>query len=80
VYILYRGDFTRSTLVQWVLEEGKIEYEFRRIDIVKSEHRSAEFLAINPAGLVPALRGREARGAARGVRAAGGGESGECKG
>jgi glutathione S-transferase len=55
VYILYGGDFTRSTLVQWVLEEGKIEYEFRRIDIVKGEHRSAEFLAINPAGLVPVL-------------------------
>jgi glutathione S-transferase len=55
VYILYGGDFTRATLVQWVLEEGKIEYEFRKIDIVKGEHRSAGFLAINPAGLVPVL-------------------------
>lgn len=55
MYILYGGDFTRATLVQWVLEEGKIEYEFRKIDIVKGEHRSAEFLAINPAGLVPVL-------------------------
>lgn len=55
MYILYGGDFTRSTLVQWVLEEGRIEYEFRKIDIVKGEHRSAEFLAINPAGLVPVL-------------------------
>lgn len=55
MYILYGGDFTRSTLVQWVLEEGKIEYELRKIDIQKGEHRSAEFLAINPAGLVPVL-------------------------
>jgi glutathione S-transferase len=55
VYILYGGDFTRATLVQWVLEEGRIEYEFKKIDIVKGEHRSAEFLAINPAGLVPVL-------------------------
>jgi glutathione S-transferase len=55
VYILYGGDFTRSTLVQWVLEEGMIEYELRKIDILKGEHRSAEFLAINPAGLVPVL-------------------------
>lgn len=55
MYILYGGDFTRSTLVQWLLEEGRIEYEFRRIDIVKGEHRAAEFLAINPAGLVPVL-------------------------
>lgn len=55
MYILYGGNFTRATLVQWVLEEGKIEYELRKIDIVKGEHRSAEFLAINPAGLVPVL-------------------------
>ena len=27
----------------------------RKIDIVKGEHRSPEFLAINPAGLVPIL-------------------------
>lgn len=55
MYILYGGDFTRATLVQWVLEEGRIAYEFRKIDILKGEHRSAEFLAINPAGLVPVL-------------------------
>ena len=55
MYILYGGDFTRAMLVQWVLDEGKIEYEFRNVDILKDEHRSAEFLAINPAGLVPVL-------------------------
>ena len=55
MYILYGGDFTRATFVQWVLEEGKIEYELRKIDILQGEHRSAEFLAINPAGLVPVL-------------------------
>jgi glutathione S-transferase len=55
MYILFGGDFTRATLVQWVLEEGKIEYEFRKINILHGEHRSAEFLAINPAGLVPVL-------------------------
>lgn len=55
MYILYGGDFTRAALVQWVLEEGKIEYELRKIDVLKNEHRSAEFLAINPAGLVPVL-------------------------
>jgi glutathione S-transferase len=38
-----------------VLEEGRIEYELRKVDIQKGEHRSAEFLAINPAGLVPVL-------------------------
>jgi glutathione S-transferase len=55
MYILYGGDFTRATLVQWVLEEGRLDYEFRKIDILKGEHRTAEFLTINPAGLVPVL-------------------------
>ena len=55
MYILYGGDFTRSVLVQWVLEEGGLEYEFRSIDILKAEHRTTDFLAINPAGLVPVL-------------------------
>ena len=55
MYILYGGDFTRAPLVQWVLEEGGIEYELRKIDIIKGEHRTAEFLAINPAGLIPVL-------------------------
>src|SRR6516165_5216965 len=55
MYVLYGGEFTRATLVQWVLEEGKIEYELRKIDVLKGEHRSAEFLAINPAAFVPVL-------------------------
>ena len=55
VYILYGGDFTRAMLVQWVLEEGEIEYEFRNIDILRGEHRAPDFLAINPAGLIPVL-------------------------
>lgn len=55
MYVLYGGDFTRATLLRWMLEEGHIDYEFRKIDILKGEHRSAEFLAINPAGLVPVL-------------------------
>lgn len=55
MYILYGGDFTRAALVQWVLDEGKLDYEFKKIDIVTGEHLTAEFLAINPAGLVPVL-------------------------
>ncbi len=55
MYILYGGDFTRAPLVQWVLEEGRIDYELRKIDIVAGEHRSPEFLSVNPAGLVPVL-------------------------
>ena len=55
MYVLYGGDFTRAPLVQWVLDEGGIPYDFRKIDIVKGEHRTPEFLAVDPAGLVPVL-------------------------
>jgi glutathione S-transferase len=41
--------------VQWVLEEGGLDYELRKIDIIQGEHRSAAYLAINPAGLIPVL-------------------------
>jgi glutathione S-transferase len=55
MYVLYGGDFTRAPLVQWVLDEGRLEYEIRKIDILKGEHRTAEFLNINPAGFIPVL-------------------------
>ena len=44
MYVLYGGDLTRSVLVQWVLEEGGLDYELRMIDILKVEHRADEFL------------------------------------
>jgi glutathione S-transferase len=55
MYILYGGDFTRAPLVQWVLEEGNLDFQLKKIDIVRGEHRSAAFLAINPNGLIPVL-------------------------
>jgi len=54
-YILYGGDSTRALITQMVMAEGGIDYELRKIDIYNDEHRSAAFLKINPAGLVPAL-------------------------
>ena len=54
-YILYGGDFTRALITQMVMAEGGIDYELRKIDILKNEHRSADFLKINPAGWVPTL-------------------------
>ena len=55
MYIFYGCDSTRAALVQWMLDEGRLEYELKKIDILKGEHRAAEFLAINPSGLVPVL-------------------------
>ena len=55
MYVLYGGKFTRALCVQMVLEEGDLDYELRSVDILRQEHRSPEYLAINPAGFVPAL-------------------------
>jgi glutathione S-transferase len=55
MYVLYGGRFTRALLVEMVLAEGDLAYELREVDITRDEHRRPEFLAINPAGWVPAL-------------------------
>ena len=55
MYVLYGGRYTRAYLAQMVMAEGDIDYELREISIIDQEHRSPEFLAINPAGHVPAL-------------------------
>jgi glutathione S-transferase len=55
MYLLYGGKFTRALLVEMVMAEGGIAYELRNLDIAKREQLSPAFLAINPAGWVPAL-------------------------
>lgn len=47
--------------VHWALEELGLSYEYVRLDSAKSEHRSSEYLAINPNGKVPALVDGEER-------------------
>ena len=46
---------TRSRRITWMLEELGQDYEFRLVDFNKGESRSPEYLAINPAGKVPAM-------------------------
>lgn len=55
MYILYGGRFTRALLTEMVLLEAGLPYELREIDIVAHEHLGPEYLAVNPAGRVPAL-------------------------
>ena len=55
MYVLYGGGVSRAVGPQMVLEEAGLAYELREIDIAAGEHRGPEFLAINPAGYVPAL-------------------------
>ena len=56
MYTLYTGKYTRGLMVEMVMAEGDIEYRREDVDITRGEERSAGFLAINPAGWVPALK------------------------
>lgn len=52
---LYGTPPTRALRVIWLLNELKLEYELVPVDLLRDEHRSRDFLAINPAGRVPVL-------------------------
>ncbi|MDD4974891.1 MAG: glutathione S-transferase family protein [Bacteriovorax sp.] len=39
----------------WTLEEAGVPYTLKEVDMRNKEHKSAEFLKINPMGKVPAL-------------------------
>jgi glutathione S-transferase len=52
---LYGCPGTRSLRVAWTLEEIGVDYEYRPIDLLEGEGRAPAFLAVNPAGKVPAL-------------------------
>ncbi len=53
---LYYAPSTASLVVHWLLIELELEHELVKIDVDAGEQRSAAYLAINPAGRVPALR------------------------
>ncbi len=47
---------SRSLRVTWMLEELGLPYDYHLVNFSKGESRSPEFLAVNPAGKVPAIR------------------------
>jgi glutathione S-transferase len=52
---LYYNPRSRSLIAKWMLDECGADYEIVPIDFEKREHKSQEFLKINPAGKLPAL-------------------------
>lgn len=52
---LYHSQFTRSGRARWMLEEIGAPHEVVRLALMKGEHRTPEFRAINPYGGVPVL-------------------------
>jgi glutathione S-transferase len=52
---LYYNPQSRAVIAKWMLDECGAKYEIVPIDFEKREHKSPEFLKINPAGKLPAL-------------------------
>lgn len=55
MYTLYYAPGACSLSVHVILEELGVDYDLNRIDMSKGEHKSPEFLKINPRGQVGAL-------------------------
>ena len=52
---LYGSPKTRSSRVQWLLEELGVPYELKNIDLKTGDSKSPDYLKIHPHGAVPAL-------------------------
>lgn len=52
---LYTNPMSRGQIVHWMLEETGVPYRVELVDFSKGEHKSPEFLKINPMGKLPTL-------------------------
>jgi glutathione S-transferase len=52
---LYYNPKSRAVIAKWMLDECGAEYDIVPIDFEKREHKTPDFLKINPAGKLPAL-------------------------
>ncbi len=53
--LFYYNPMSRGRIVHWMLEETGAEYEIKLLAWEKKEHKSPEFLKINPMGKIPAI-------------------------
>jgi glutathione S-transferase len=51
----YHNPQSRARIVHWMLEELGEPYDTKVLDFDKGEHKTPEYLAINPMGKVPAI-------------------------
>src|SRR3989337_4034149 len=52
---LYLNPKSRAVIAKWMLDECGPDYEIVPVDFAKREHKTPEFLKINPAGKLPAV-------------------------
>ena len=58
---LYFNPQSRAVVAKWMLDECGADYQIVPVDLSKGEHKEPAFLAINPAGKLPALVDGEAK-------------------
>jgi glutathione S-transferase len=58
---LYYNPQSRAAITKWMLDECGATYELVPISLEKREHKTPEFLKVNPAGKLPALVDGDAR-------------------
>jgi glutathione S-transferase len=51
----YTNPFSRGRIAHWMLEEVAAPYHVELLDFEHKEHKSAEYLTLNPMGKVPAI-------------------------
>ena len=52
---LYYNPRSRAAIAKWMLDECGADYQIVSIDLQKREHKTPEFLQVNPSGKIPAL-------------------------
>ncbi|TQT69528.1 glutathione S-transferase, partial [Xanthomonas perforans] len=55
VATLYHSPSTAALVVHWLLIELDIPHALHPLDFERGEHKSPQYLALNPAGVVPTL-------------------------
>ncbi len=56
IVTFFHAPFSRSVVTRAAFEELGVPYDLVALDLAQEEQRSAEYLAINPMGKVPAIR------------------------
>jgi glutathione S-transferase len=51
----YTNPFSRGRIAHWMLEEVGAPYHVELLDFDRKEHKTAEYLTLNPMGKVPAI-------------------------
>ena len=51
----YHNPMSRGRIVHWMLEETGAPYDTKILSFEKREHKTAEYLAVNPMGKIPAI-------------------------